>query len=64
MPGGFIFDVELAAIKGAVEAYLAPYVASGATTQAKANEIGAATDDLLEMMNSATKAPPVDPGQP
>ena len=64
MPGGFLFDVELAAIKGAVEAYLAPYVASGATSPAKAAEMGQATDDFLEMLNNATKAPPVDPGQP
>lgn len=64
MAGSFIFNVELMAIKAAVEAYLAPYVASGATTQAKATEIGQATDDLLEMLNNSTKAPPVDPGQP
>lgn len=64
MPGGFLFDAELAAIKAAVFAYLAPYVKSGATSQSAATNMAQAVVDFLMMTNNAVKAPPVDPGPP
>lgn len=64
MPGGFIFDEELAFIKAGLLSWLAPYVKSTATTQAKANGMAQAAVDFIMMMNNAAKSPPVDPGPP
>lgn len=64
MPGGLIFDVELDGIRSFVEAFLAPYVKSTATTQAKADGISQAVVDFIMMLNNASTSPPVDPGPP
>lgn len=64
MPGGFLFDVELNAIHAASAAFFAPYVKSGATTQAKADIMAQFPGLFLDMMNNASKSPPADPGPP
>lgn len=63
MPG-FIFNIEMAALKGAIRSAIQPWVISGATTPAKADEMAQAAVDAIEMLDSGAKKPPVDPGQP
>lgn len=61
MPG-FLFDIEMSALHAAIRAALTPWVTSGATTAAKADEMAQAAIDGIQMLDNSAKKPPVDPG--
>ena len=61
---GFIFNIEMAALKAAIRSAIQPWVISGATTPSKADEMANAAVDAMEMLDASAKKPPADPGQP
>lgn len=61
MPG-LIFNIEMSALHAAIRAAVQPWVVSGATSSAKADEMANAAIDAIEMLDNSAKRPPVDPG--
>ncbi len=59
---GFLFNIEMSALRAAIRSAIQPWVVSGATTSAKADEMAQAAVDAIEMLDSGAKKPPVDPG--
>lgn len=57
-----IFNIEMAALKAAIRSAVQPWVISGATTPANADEMADAAIKAIEMLDATAKKPPQDPG--
>lgn len=53
-----IFDIEMAALQGAIHGALKPFVTAGDTTDAMATQMGSAVVDVLKMLQAAATHKP------